>query len=87
MFCLDIPHIPPTRSAGVTGLEVLGSLTDVLLGNESIKASLLSNVLVHDDFIASSPRRWWLAFVCEQNDSERYEQIYIAIPANVIGFG
>lgn len=39
MFWLDIPHIPPTPSAGVTCLKVLGSLADVLVGNESIKAS------------------------------------------------
>lgn len=56
MFWLDIPHIPPPRSAGVTGLEVLGSFTDVLLGSQSIqsiKASLLSNVLVRKDTLAS----------------------------------
>lgn len=71
MFWLDIPHIPPPRSAGVTGLEVLGSLTDVLQGNESIKASLLSNVLAPKDTLSSSlndvitspPRRWRSAFV------------------------
>lgn len=49
MFCLDIPHIPPPPSAGVTGLEVLGSLTDVLLANESEVASALANVLLHKD--------------------------------------
>lgn len=53
MFWLDIPHIPPPRSAGVTGLELLGSLTDVLLGSQSIKAPLLSNVLVHKGMLAS----------------------------------
>lgn len=30
-------------------LEVLGSLTDVLMGNESIKDPILNNVLVHKD--------------------------------------
>lgn len=49
MFWLDIPHIPPPPSAGVSGLELAGSLTHVLVGNESIKASLLANVFVHED--------------------------------------
>lgn len=49
MFWLDIPHIPPPPSAGGTGLERRGSLTRVLVGNESIKASLLTNVFVRED--------------------------------------